>query len=89
MQVPRHARPRPRSKGEWWLRPRTSGRLGEWRFDAARRLARQEGIFGGFSGGACLVAAEQLLRERHTGETIAIVIADSGMKYLSTDLWER
>jgi cysteine synthase len=35
------------------------------------------------------VAAEQLLRERHTGETIAIVIADSGMKYLSTDLRER
>jgi cysteine synthase len=56
--------------------------------DAARRLARQEGIFGGFSGGACLAAAEQLLRERHTGGTIVIVIADSGMKYLSTDLWK-
>jgi cysteine synthase A len=57
--------------------------------DGARRLAREEGIFGGFSGGACLVAAEQLLRERHESETIVIVIADSGMKYLSTDLWER
>lgn len=34
----------------------------------------------------CLVAAEQLLRERHSGQTI--VIADSGMKYLSTDLWD-
>ena len=55
--------------------------------DGARRLAREEGIFGGFSGGACLVAAEQLLRERHAGETIVIVIADSGMKYLSTELW--
>ena len=55
--------------------------------DGARRLAREEGIFGGFSGGACLVAAEQLLRDRHAGETIAVVIADSGMKYLSTDLW--
>jgi cysteine synthase len=53
-----------------------------------RRLAREEGIFGGFSGGACLVAAERLLRGRHASETIAIVIADSGMKYLSTDLWK-
>jgi cysteine synthase len=43
----------------------------------------------GFSGCACLVAAGHLLRERHTGETIAFVIADSGMKYLSPDLWER
>ena len=57
--------------------------------DGARRLAREEGIFGGFSGGACLVAAERLLRDRHPGQTIAIVIADSGMKYLSTDLWRR
>ena len=56
--------------------------------DAARRLARYEGIFAGFSGGACLVAAEQLLRDRHAGDTIVIVLADSGMKYLSTDLWD-
>jgi cysteine synthase A len=55
--------------------------------DGARRLARQEGIFAGFSAGACLVAAEQLLRGPHAGGTIAIVVADSGMKYLSTDLW--
>ena len=55
--------------------------------DGARRLARQEGIIAGFSAGACLVAAEQLLRGRHAGQTIAIVLADSGMKYLSTDLW--
>ncbi|MEO8264211.1 MAG: cysteine synthase family protein [Ilumatobacteraceae bacterium] len=55
--------------------------------DGARRLARQEGIIAGFSAGACLAAAEQLLRERHRGRTVAIVLADSGMKYLSTDLW--
>ncbi len=57
--------------------------------DGARRLARQEGIFAGFSAGACLVAAERLLREHHRGQTVAIVLADSGMKYLSTDLWEH
>jgi len=55
--------------------------------DAARRLARTEGILAGFSGGACLAGAEQLLRGPHSGETMVIVLADSGMKYLSTDLW--
>jgi cysteine synthase len=55
--------------------------------DGARRLARSEGIFAGFSAGACLVAAETLLRTRHPGRTVGIVLADSGMKYLSTDLW--
>ena len=55
--------------------------------EGARRLAEREGILAGFSAGAVLVAAEQLLRERHPGATAAIVLADSGMKYLSTDLW--
>ncbi len=53
----------------------------------ARRLARTEGILTGFSGGACLAGAEQLLRGPHAGQTVAIVLADAGMKYLSTDLW--
>ncbi len=55
--------------------------------DGAHRLARREGIFAGFSSGACLVAAEQLLRGPAAGGTVAILLADSGMKYLSTDLW--
>lgn len=55
--------------------------------DAARRLARLEGIFAGFSAGAVLAAAEHLLRGPHAGQTVAVVLADSGMKYLSTDLW--
>ena len=56
--------------------------------DGARRLAREEGVFGGFSAGACVVAAERLLDGDHRGATVAIVVADSGMKYLSTDLWD-
>jgi cysteine synthase A len=55
--------------------------------EAARRLARTEGIIAGFSAGACLAAAEQLLRGDHAGQTVAILLGDSGMKYLSTDLW--
>ena len=54
----------------------------------ARRLARREGILAGFSAGACLVAAERLLTDGHPGATAVIVLADSGMKYLSTDLWD-
>jgi len=55
----------------------------------ARRLAREEGIFAGFSSGANLAAALQLLRGPCRGETVAILICDSGLKYLSTDLWDR
>ena len=53
----------------------------------ARRLARREGIFAGYSSGANVAAAIHLLKERETGGNIAIVACDSGLKYLSTDLW--
>lgn len=52
----------------------------------ARRLAREEGIFAGFSAGANIAAAMQLL-ERRPGITVAVMICDSGLKYLTTDLW--
>lgn len=53
----------------------------------ARRLARTEGIFAGYSSGAVVAAALKLLAGPHRGGTVAVVIADSGLKYLSTDLW--
>jgi cysteine synthase len=56
---------------------------------AARALALHEGIFGGFSSGANVAAAVQLLRSEMRGKTIAVVICDSGLKYLSTDLWSN
>ncbi|TIS50092.1 PLP-dependent cysteine synthase family protein [Mesorhizobium sp.] len=59
--------------------------------DEARRttrlLAWSEGIFGGFSSGANVAAALHLLSGEESGKTIAVVICDSGLKYLSTDLW--
>lgn len=55
--------------------------------EMARRLAREEGIFAGFSSGANVAAAIHLLETSHTGKTIAVLLCDSGMKYLSTDLW--
>jgi cysteine synthase A len=54
--------------------------------DTARELARVEGIFGGFSSGANVAAALQLLAGEMAGKTIAVLICDSGLKYLSTDL---
>jgi cysteine synthase len=49
----------------------------------ARRLAREEGIFAGFSSGANVAAALKLVR----GRTVVTLINDSGLKYLSTELW--
>jgi len=54
----------------------------------ARRLAREEGIFGGFSAGANVAAACQLLAGPCRGGTVVVLICDSGLKYLSTDLWD-
>lgn len=54
---------------------------------AARMLAREEGIFAGFSAGANLAAALQLLRGREQGATVAFLVPDSGLKYLSTGLY--
>jgi cysteine synthase len=55
--------------------------------DVTRRLAKEEGIFAGFSSGANVAAAMQLLKTTNTGKTITVLLSDSGLKYLSTDLW--
>jgi cysteine synthase A len=52
-----------------------------------RRLAKEEGLFAGFSSGANVAAALGLLESTHKGGTIAVLLCDSGLKYLSTDLW--
>ena len=56
--------------------------------EMTRRLARVEGIFAGFSSGANLAAAMELLKTNYRGKTAVVLICDSGLKYLSTDLWE-
>ncbi len=53
----------------------------------AHMLASTEGIFAGFSSGANLMAALQLLDGPLEGGNIVIIICDSGLKYFSTDLW--
>ena len=55
--------------------------------EAARELARYEGIFAGFSTGANVAAARKLLDSDFLGATAVAIACDSGLKYLSTDLW--
>ena len=54
----------------------------------ARLLAKKEGIFAGFSSGANVAAAIMLLDNSFKGKTAVVLMCDSGLKYLSTDLWE-
>jgi cysteine synthase A len=53
----------------------------------ARRLAREEGIFAGTSSGANVVAALRLARRLGPGATVATIVVDSGVRYLSTDVY--
>ena len=54
--------------------------------DMCRRLAREEGIFGGISAaGACWVA--QQIAEREKNATIAFIVCDRGDRYLSTGVF--
>jgi len=54
--------------------------------DTARRLARDEGIFGGVSsGGACAVALRVAAQMRDA--TIVFVVCDRGDRYLSTGVF--
>jgi cysteine synthase len=59
----------------------------EMAMSVARRLACEEGLFCGFSSGANVAAALGLLAGPCRGGTIVTILNDSGLKYLSTDLW--
>mgnify|MGYP006139256817 CR=1 FL=1 len=53
----------------------------------ARRLAREEGVFAGTSTGANVVAAIRVAQALGPGATVATLIIDSGLRYLSTDVY--
>lgn len=53
----------------------------------ARRLAREEGLFAGTSSGANVCAAIEIAKELGPDATIVTLMIDSGLKYLSTDLY--
>jgi cysteine synthase A len=55
----------------------------------ARLLAREEGIFAGTSSGANVVAAIRLAERLGTGATVVTIVCDSGLRYLSTDVYRQ
>jgi cysteine synthase A len=55
----------------------------------ARRLAREEGLFGGTSSGANVIAAIRIGARLGPSATVVTLMPDSGLKYLGTDVYRR
>ena len=52
-----------------------------------RQLASQEALFAGTSSGANVVAALRIAKRLGPGHTVVTLLVDSGLKYLTTDLF--
>jgi cysteine synthase len=57
--------------------------------DMARRLARERGVFAGTSTGANVVAARRVAERLGSSATVVTLACDSGLRYLSTDVFRR
>ena len=56
-------------------------------YDIARRLAKEEGIWGGATSGANVWAAMQQAQKLGSGKKVVTLIIDSGLRYLNGDLY--
>lgn len=57
-------------------------------YEAARAVAKLDGVLVGISSGAALVAARELAsRPENEGKNIVVILPDTGERYLSTDLF--
>lgn len=59
----------------------------ETAMDMSRRVAKEEGILGGISSGAAIVAALEKAKELGKGKTVVTVLPSNGERYLSTPLY--
>ena len=57
--------------------------------EMTRRLAREEALFAGTSSGANVVAALRVAERLGSGATVVTLMADSGLKYLNTDVYRN
>lgn len=57
--------------------------------DMTRRLAREEGLFAGTSSGANVLASIQIAERLGADANIVTLMVDSGLKYLSTDVYGK
>ncbi len=57
--------------------------------EMTRRLAREEALFAGTSSGANVMAALQVAEQLGPGAKVVTLMADSGLKYLNTDVYRR
>src|SRR5262252_4452983 len=55
--------------------------------EMTRRLAREEALFAGTSSGANIIAALRVAEQLGPDATVVTLMADSGLKYLSTDVY--
>ncbi|MFL5434199.1 MAG: pyridoxal-phosphate dependent enzyme [Myxococcales bacterium] len=61
-------------------------------FFAARRLAREEGLFGGGSSGSAIHVAVEVAQELGRGKTVVVPLPDSGSRYITkfySDEWMK
>ena len=57
-------------------------------YDMARRMAREEGLLVGISAGANVCKAAEVAAELEPGQIVVTILCDSGLRYLSTGVFE-
>jgi cysteine synthase A len=57
--------------------------------EMCRRLASEEAIFAGTSSGLNVIAALRIAERLGPDATVATIMIDSGLRYISTDLYRR